>query len=482
VERNVVLTIWDFSVPVGFPHDVTSTMRQKPTANAYGPIYSPDWSAGAVAAVDPVTNETFMAPVPLRNESDRKIFPTHTIQRVDYPSPYWGSAVVRTDPVNPGPMMMDSKGRMWFNVQTRLDVPAFCKEGSSNPFAKNYPMKDVSLADVRHLAAGMDYYDPKTGKFGIIDLCFGGSHEDFGHDKDETLYITARGVNGLGWVKTRVWDETHDAEKSQGWCPAVLDYNGDGKTGPFTRPNEPPDPKLDRLLGGPTGYMIGANPVDDSVWYQVLDVPGRIVRMTIGDNPPATCKTEVYEAPFDFKNQAKQDYYSPNGIDFDSSGLAWIALAGSGQLASFDRSKCKVLNGPTATGQHCPEGWTMYQVPGPKFKETNVTADYFYNSWVDRYGTFGLGKNISVVCGTGSDSMIAFLPATKQWVRLRVPYPMGLYTRSVEGRIDDPNAGWKGRGLWASNESRVPWQEEGEKGSRVPFMVHFQIRPDPLAK
>src|ERR1700690_2859406 len=206
------------------------------------------------------------------------------------------------------------------------------------------------------------------------------------------------------------------------------------------------------------------NPVDGNVWYSSLDAPGMIVRMVIGDNPPATCKTEVYQAPFDVNDRAKQEYYSPEGIDIDSKGIVWVSLTGSGQLASFDRSKCKVLNGPTATGQHCPEGWTMYQIPGPKFKGTDLIADFSYNSWVDRYDTFGMGKDISVVSGTGSDSLQVFLPQTKKWVTLRVPYPMGFYTRSLEGRIDDPKIGWKGRGLWGANESRVPWQEEGEKG------------------
>ena len=30
---------------------------------------------------------------------------------------------------------------------------------------------------------------------------------------------------------------------------------------------------------------------------------------------------------------------------------------------------------------------------------------------------------------------------------LRVPYPLGFYAKGFDGRIDDPNAGWKGRGL-----------------------------------
>jgi hypothetical protein len=493
VERNVVLTIWDFSIPTGFPHDTTTTVRNKPSTNAYGPIYSPDWSSGALAALDPSTNEKYMLNVPLPNEEDRKKLKMFSDARVDFVSPFWGEETkglgYRNDPMNPGPSMMDSKGRVWFNIPTRITLADYCKAGSSNPFAKNYPIPDIKeISQVRHEIAGVDYYDPKAGKFTSVDTCFGGGHTAFGYDKDETLYVTARGVQGLGWIKTRVWDETHDAEKSQGWCPAVIDYNGDGKTGAFTKPDEPADPKLDRLLAGPTGYIIAVNPVDNSVWYSVLSVPGSVIRMVTGDNPPETCRTEVYQAPFDFNDISNQKYYSPEGIDIDTNGLVWIALSGSGQLASFDRSKCKVLNGPTATGQHCPEGWTMYPTPGPRFKGTDLIADFSYNSWVDRYDTLGLGKNVSVVSGTGSDSYKVFMPDTKTWITMRVPYPMGFYTRSLEGRIDDPKAGWKGRGLWGANESRAQWQAEGDKFDKdyvhdqTPFVVHFQIRPDPLAK
>ena len=66
-------------------------------------------------------------------------------------------------------------------------------------------------------------------------------------------------------------------------------------------------------------------------------------------------------------------------------------------------------------------------------------------------------------------------------VMLRVPYPMGFYAKGMDGRIDDPNAGWKGRGLWSSAGDRVPWLKESGKGSK-PLVVHIQVRPDPLAK
>jgi hypothetical protein len=162
------------------------------------------------------------------------------------------------------------------------------------------------------------------------------------------------------------------------------------------------------------------------------EVPGKIIRMVPGANPPATCKTEVYEPPFDNPKLPGVEAYSTLGIGIDTNGVVWAALAGSNDLASFDRRKCKgPLNGPTATGQHCPEGWTLYPVPGPKFKGSDVLADSFYHNWVDRYDTLGLGKNVPIVNGTGSDSLIAFVPETKKFVTLRVPYPLDFYTRSV---------------------------------------------------
>ena len=68
-----------------------------------------------------------------------------------------------------------------------------------------------------------------------------------------------------------------------------------------------------------------------------------------------------------------------------------------------------------------------------------------------------------------------------KWVVLRVPYPLGFYAKSINGRIDDPKAGWKGRGLWTGWSNRNPWHNEGGKG-KSSMAIHFQMRPDPLAK
>jgi hypothetical protein len=482
LERNVVLTMWDFASDRAFIHDVASSNVWDPTVNANGPIYGADLSASTLEWVDPVKFTKGNVPAPMTHPEDRSRLLPWSWPYNEAPSPYWGDELVWKDPVSSSGPHIDSKGRVWYSAAVQADpMPECSKADSTNPFVKNFPLRG---------GGGLIVYDPKTGQHTPIAWCAGGaSHKEFWNDKDETLFMPlGLSSGGFSWFKTRVWDETHDTEKAMGWCPGIIDYNGDGKIGAYTRPGEPEDPTLDRMLSGGLPYGVGLNPIDGSFWSvggvnagPKAAVPGRIIRYTAGANPPATCMAEVYEPPFNNPKAPGVEGYTTQGVEIDSKGIAWVSLGGSAHLASFDRSKCKVLRGPTATGQHCPEGWTLYPVPGPTFKGTDVRSDYFYLSWVDRQNTLGLGRDVPVIDGTGSDSLIAFLPDQKKFVTMRVPYPMDFYTRSMGGRIDDPNAGWKGRGIWAGNNERVVWHIEGGKGT-TSQVVHFQIRPDPLAR
>jgi hypothetical protein len=160
--------------------------------------------------------------------------------------------------------------------------------------------------------------------------------------------------------------------------------------------------------------------------------------------------------------------------------VVWASLA-SGHRASFDRRRCKgPLNGPSATGEHCPDGWSLHQYPGPGFEGLGEnSAESSYYTWVDQHDTFGLGANVPVSTANLMGGLVALKDG--RMISLRVPYPMGFYAKGLYGRIDDPNAGWKGRGLWTTSGDRTPWLMEGGKGSR-PRAVHLQIRPDPLAR
>jgi hypothetical protein len=216
------------------------------------------------------------------------------------------------------------------------------------------------------------------------------------------------------------------------------------------------------------------SPVDDSVWGVSERYPGFLLRLQRGDNAPATCKTQLFKVP--------EPGFDPRGVDIDSNGVVWTALAASSHLASFDVRKCKDLSGPARLdGSQCREGWTLYQTNGPKLKGTNIPADFHYYNWVDQHNISGLGANTPLANGSNSDALLALNPQTREWITLRVPYPLGFYSRGMDGRIDDPGAGWKGRGLYANYGTHFVWHIEGGKGTKGKI-VKFQIRPDPLAR
>src|SRR5213079_1334835 len=265
-------------------------------------------------------------------------------------------------------------------------------------------------------------YDPKTRQFTLINTCFGTHHLVFAEDANNTLWTSSGGGGGaVGWLNPKMFDETHDEVKSQGWTALVMDTNGNGKRDEYTEPNAPMDPAKDKRFGS-AFYAVAPAP-DGSIWGSVLGYPGAVVRLNPGSNPPETALAEVYEPPM--------PGYSPRGGDVDRNGVYWTALA-SGHLASFDRRKCKgPLNGPKATGQHCPEGWTLYPFPGPQFADVSESgsAEASYYSWVDQHDTFGLGRNVPFATGNANESLIALVGG--QFVNLRVPYPLGFYAKGM---------------------------------------------------
>jgi cytochrome c553 len=466
LERNVVITEWDWADPKAYLHDEVSTDRRNPALNANGLIYGAlEASADYLPVLDPVRHTATQVKLTVRDPNTPP-----TSAAMIQPSPYWGAEVIWTSRNNVHNPMFDHKGRLWITSAVRpADNPDYCREGSTHPSAKLTPVARAG----RHL----QLYDPKTQKLTHISTCFGTHHLMFAEDANHTLW-TSGGAGVVGWLNTKMFDETGDEEKSQGWTALVLDANGNGKRDAYLEPKAPADPTKDKRLAG--GFYSVAPAPDGSVWGTILGFPGSIVRLNPGSNPPETALAEVYEPPF---NNAKAPVqgFSPRGADIDRNGVAWIALA-SGHLASFDRRKCKgPLNGPEATGQHCPEGWTLFPEPLPQFKgvSDSGSAEASYYTWVDQFDTLGLGTNTPINTGNGSEGLLVLKDG--KWVVLRVPYPIGYYTKWLDGRIDDPRGGWKGKGLWSTVSTRTPFHMEGGKGT-ASKVVKFQLRPDPLAK
>jgi hypothetical protein len=466
VERNIVVTTWDWLDEKHYLHDLIASDRRNPTVNAYGPLYgSPEYSTDNLPILDPKTHTvtTFRAPVRDPNTPEA-LGPGHAASdKVLMPSAYWGDEKIWDTKVNNHNSMFDKDGRVWMAATLRgPNNPDFCKKGSDHPSAKLFPLERSNRQ--------LTILDPKTNKYSFVDVCFQTHHLQFGYDANDTLW-TSGGGPVVGWVNSKLFNETGDATKAQGWTALVLDTNGNGKRDDYVEPNQPVDPAKDKRVT--TGfYAVMPSPVDGSIWGSYRAHPGAVVRVDPGPNPPETALTEVYNVP--------APGFGVRGADIDKKGVVWVSLA-SGHLGSFDRSKCKgPLNGPKATGDHCPEGWTFHQYPGPGFAGIGEnSAESSYYTWVDQHNTFGLGEDVPMSTGNLNDGLIAFKDG--KMVTLRVPYPLGFYAKGFDGRIDDRQAGWKGRGLWTTSGDRTPWLMEGGKG-RTPVAVQFQLRPDPLAK
>jgi hypothetical protein len=319
---------------------------------------------------------------------------------------------------------------------------------------------------------GCRMYDPKTSKITRVPECQIGHHLQI--DENEVIWGDGGGANSFDIKK---WEAGDAAGAMKRW-KVVLDTNGNGTLDEGYVDAKTPtiDPTKDKAFSFGQAYASVPNPVDGSIWTSYSIIPGGMARLD-----PKTGLYEYYEVPY-MDKRVKVEGYLPHGIDVDrSTGVIWMAL-NSGHYAEFDRRQCTgPLNGPTATGRHCPEGWTLHQMPGPNFKgvEQSGTADSYYLNWVDWFDTSGLGENTPIATGSSSDALIAYVDG--KFINLRVPYPMGFHTRGMDGRIDDPSAGWKGKGLWTTHAGQAGWHQEGGKSER-PKVIKFQVRNSPLDK
>ena len=305
MERNVVITEWDWATPKEYFHDEISVDRRNPSSNPNGLVYGVhEDSSDFMTVLDPTKNSFSQIPIPVKPGT-----PMAEPEEVLEPSPYWGNEPVAISHATAHSLMMDAKGRIWTAAATRArENPDYCKKGSSLESAMVLPLANSSRQT--------NFYDPKTGKWTLVDMCTSTQHLMFAEDANNTLWFSNPGGDNVGWLNTKMYDETHDAEKSQGWTPFVLDTNGNGKRDEYTEPGQPMDPTKDmRIKVG--FYGVSPSPVDGSIWGTVLGFPGAIVRLNPGPDPARTALAEIYEVPWN-NPKAPVQGFSPRGMDIDS--------------------------------------------------------------------------------------------------------------------------------------------------------------------
>jgi len=427
IERNMVVTQWTWARDDSYVHDNVSTDKRNPTLYPYGKVYGLDIGQSFLWELDPVKNTVSSHEIPLRNGPGRDPEREGRIQGL-------------TSSHNP---MLDEKGNVWVTTRVRnaTDTPKWASEvvqdigaGATNP---RLALTSRDMRASRHLG----YFNTNEKKFVLIDTAYATHHLQF--DKEGRLW-TSGDNSRLGMFDPAKFDPSRPVETESQAQTAFSQL--DEKTGKSK-------------MGG--GYGIVVSPVDGTIWR--ANYPG------IFGQAPLPDLTGNRIDKFDPKTKTFTQYqlplpgYGARGIDATTDGKMWFAT-GSGHLGRFDPAT---------------EKFTYWETPGPKIKGTGKetgSADFHYYIWVDQFNTLGLGKDMVVTTGTNSDSLLVFNPTTEKFTVIRIPYPRGMFTRGLDGRLDDPNAGWKGRGLWASNNTDGLVHTE----KRTSFISHVQFRESPL--
>ena len=143
----------------------------------------------------------------------------------------------------------------------------------------------------------------------------------------------------------------------------------------------------------------------------------------------------------------RRPVFGVRGGDIDNNGVVWASLRAATWAASTGASAKARSTGRPRPAIIAPRAGASISIPGPASKASARTAPRSsYYTWVDQHNTLGLGEDVPMSTANLGDGFVALKDG--KMIAIRLPYPLSFYAKGFDGRIDDPNAGWKGRGLW----------------------------------
>ena len=253
--------------------------------------------------------------------------------------------------------MMDEKGRVWFAAAVRRRAnPGLLQEGLGPSVRQGVPARRESTRQLGDARSGDQEIHAS------IDTCFATHHLQFGYDADNTLWLERRPApRCVGWINTKMYDETGDEAKAQGWTPFVLDTNGNGKRDDYVEPNQPVDPTKDKRIR--VGLLLRSmpSPADGSIW-------GTRARLSRVDRAGRSRLRTRPRPRWRKSTRCRCRASAPRGVDIDSkASCGWRSRAAISAASTAASARARSTARPP-TGKQCPEGWTLYPFPGPQLR------------------------------------------------------------------------------------------------------------------
>ncbi len=315
IERNVVITQWDWADPKAYLHDSVSTDRRNPTVNANGLLYGAlELSADYLPVLDPVRHT-------IQSGAAHRSRPEHA---ADAASDDAAVAVLgqRSDLDQQEQRAQPDARREAAACGSRRrfvrpTTPTYCKEGSSHPSAKLFPIAAVQPPprDVRpedqeaHAHQHLLRHAPPDVRRGRQQ-----------HALDERRRPGRRLAEYERCSRRPATKRSRRAGPRSSSTPTA--------TASATPTSSRTSRSIRRRTSGTARRSTRSRPAPDgSVWGSVLGFPGAVVRLNPGANPPETTLAEVYEPPFN-NDKAPIQGFSPRGGDVDRNG---VVLVGAGE-------------------------------------------------------------------------------------------------------------------------------------------------------
>jgi len=141
VERNIVVTQWDWGDAKSYMHDQVSTDKRKPTVNAFGKHFgateeSTDW----FPVFDPATNQPSKVNMPTRDPRNGVIPRNNTMA----PSPYWGEEAIWDSKSSVHSLIMDEKTQVWFTSKVgKPEKPGILSGRIGSPIRQGLPDQGI---------------------------------------------------------------------------------------------------------------------------------------------------------------------------------------------------------------------------------------------------------------------------------------------------------------------------------------------------
>lgn len=277
-------------------------------------------------------------------------------------------------------------------------------------------------------------FDPQTEQFSIFEQKDGLYPHTLRFDQKGRVWYTLAVSNHIGMIDPKTGEQSTIRLPARTWGQAVavralpmflwlgkfvnLADSASGNEG----------------IELPVPYGIDIAP-DGGVWFSQLNVK------RIGRIDPDSGAIQLIDTPFP----------GPRRLRFDSKGNLWIPGFSAGLIARYTPSsgEFKTWKLPTASGD------------APSADPPSVETPYALN--VDRH------TDTVWICGTNSDSLISFEPASERFTVYPMPTRV-TYTREID--FDDHG------GVWASNSNFPTWQIEASG----PKIIRVQPGAAPMAE